>query len=493
MMRSLFSGVSGLKIHQTKMDVIGNNIANVNTIGFKSSTANFADVFYQNLQAAKGPNPAQASAGTNPMQIGLGANLAAINVNVTGQGGTQRTDRGLDLMINGEAFFVVQSEGQTYFSKAGALNVDPNGNLYSTSNGATIMGWQADAEGNVIRDTVSALRITSPDRMFTPPEATTYATLEGAIDPKCADVKSERGHIVPVSFYDQLGNSYTMNLSIKQSTTSDSEYTISISDIVTGEEGKVGGSFLAVENPDGSGTFIANPLFGTGDTGTFRFGGEDFTYVVDPVTRELDWSGTTTFPTLTFNGNLPDFVGVSSANGNTLLLEMNPGATPATNNPFPFEGMEVDFSAISRFANGGNSAVTSTRGDANDGYQRAGFMAGQLDGFTIDGAGIIYGIYTNGQKACFGQIALATFPNAAGLEAVGNSLFRTTLNSGDFDGVGVDPSTVGGLSSGALEMSNVDLATEFTSMITTQRGFQANSRIITTSDTMLEELLSLKR
>ena len=136
MMRSLFSGISGLKVHQTKMDVIGNNISNVITVGFRSSTVNFTDVFYQTTQGASGPNAATGAAGTNAVQIGLGANVASIAVDLSGTGNTQRTDRGMDVMINGDAFLIVQSNGNTYFTKSGALDIDASGTLYCTTNGA---------------------------------------------------------------------------------------------------------------------------------------------------------------------------------------------------------------------------------------------------------------------------------------------------------------------------------------------------------------------
>lgn len=161
MMRSLWSGVSGLKVHQTKLDVIGNNIANVNTIGFRGSTVNFADVYYQTTKSASGPNANTGAAGTNAMQIGLGSNVAAISVDLSGTGATNRTDRGMDIMINGDAFFVVRSGGVTCFTKAGALDVDANGMLYCTTNGASVLGWGVDANGNIRKDAVDTLTLMS--------------------------------------------------------------------------------------------------------------------------------------------------------------------------------------------------------------------------------------------------------------------------------------------------------------------------------------------
>ena len=155
--------------------------------------------------------------------------------------------------------------------------------------------------------------------------------------------------------------------------------------------------------------------------------------------------------------------------------------------------MDINYGKLTMYASDGRCSVKPVRGDADNGNAGAGNAAGSLDGFSVQTDGKIYGVYTNGDKKLLGQIAVATFANPSGLESVGNSMYASTLNSGDFDGVGVDVSEVGKLAVGALEMSDVDMATEFTNMITTQRGFQANSRIITTSDSMLEELVNLKR
>ena len=189
MMRSLYSGVAGLKTHQTRMDVIGNNIANVNTVGFKGSSVNFADQFYQTTSPATGPDAATAAAGSNAKQIGLGSQVASITTNITEQGGTSSTNRALDLAINGESFLIVKSGGATYFTKAGALNVDTNGTLYSTVNNATVQGWMADAEGNVQRDVVRDLTVMSADNLYFPPTATTNVTLKGNINKNDKDLK----------------------------------------------------------------------------------------------------------------------------------------------------------------------------------------------------------------------------------------------------------------------------------------------------------------
>lgn len=256
MMRSLFSGVSGLKVHQTKMDVIGNNIANVNTIGFKASTVNFSDVYYQTTSSASGANAETGAAGTNAMQIGLGSDVASISANISTNGGTQRTERNLDLMINGSAFFIVESGGEKFFTRSGALGVDVNGTLYNTSNGATVLGWQADAEGNIIKDNVSALSVMSADKMSSQPTATTRAVMTGNIDQNDEQVAyndTSDGYPVTISFYDNIGNSYLAKLYLMQTGADvNNMYTVSMGDLTDSS----GNSVLYTVTTDGAGNKV---------------------------------------------------------------------------------------------------------------------------------------------------------------------------------------------------------------------------------------------
>ncbi|MCR5797213.1 MAG: flagellar hook-basal body complex protein [Eubacterium sp.] len=481
MMRSLWSGVSGLKVHQTKMDVIGNNISNVNTVGFRSSSVNFTDVFYQTTQSASGPNADTGAAGKNAVQIGLGSNVAAVSVNMSGTGATSRTDRGMDLMINGDAFFIVKSGTETYFTKSGCFDVDASGTLYCTTNGASVLGWGVDERNNIRKDTVDAIKLMSPENQNIDPQSTSAVTLSGNIDSKDPlvqyDVNGD-GYPIAMGFYDSLGNYYTAKLTtMKSNETTDTEYSLGVSDILDNN----GVSILKQETLDEAGnkTYVSTEQY-------VNFAGNDLSYTVDP-------DGTVTFDKsdalLTFNGATGAFVSVTGESEGKLNLKLNDGA--AANNPFPVGGIDIDFSALTMFAASGSSAINSERGDVN-GYN-AGNSAGSINGFTINPDGKIYAVYDNGDDKLLGQIAVASFANPSGLEAVGNSLFAATLNSGEFDGIGKDISELGSFSIGALEMSDVDLATEFTNMITTQRGFQANSRTITTSDSMLEELINLKR
>lgn len=547
MMRSLNAGVSGLRVHQTKMDVIGNNIANVNTIGFKASTVNFTDVFYQTTQKATGPNPLTGSAGRNPLQIGMGTNIGTITKSIEQPGGTQRTDEAFDLMINGNSFFIVNSGGTNYFTKAGSFGIDPIGNL-CTPNGALVMGWQVDPNDptRTVADEVSSIRILTPENMYAPPVATTNVHIAGNIDSKDTQVASETGKSVSISFFDGMGYSYSAQIRIRQSPTSSTNYSVSLSN-VTDERGK---SIFVSEHKDENG----NTTYSNSDITSFNFGG--VTYEVDVneedgsitlKTQEFDENGNPVYvdedgnviplnedgsfmytngagdpilvdedgnpvldgdgnpivltpsisyltgenlytSNLSFNGESGEFhqvAGYNGEGGNGLDFSINA-------DPNPFSNINIDFSSITMQGTNGNSSLEAGKGDLEG--QGSGRRVGSLSGFGIDTAGRIYGAYDNGDSRLLGQIAVASFANPAGLEAVGNNMFAQTQNSGEFDGIGQDVSADGGsFTTGALEMSNVDLSAQFTDMITTQRGYQANSRIITVSDTLLEELINLKR
>ena len=499
MMRSLFSGISGLKVHQTKMDVIGNNIANVNTVGFKSSSVNFSDVFYQTSQYATGPNANTGAAGRNAMQIGLGSNLASITANITQTGGAQRTDNPFDVMINGDAFFVVNQGGTNYFTKNGAFNIDAAGTL-CTSTGANVMGWQVDKDGNIVKAAVSPLRIMSPENMYAEPELTTKTYLSGNIDMMDPQLVSADGFPVQVSFYDNLGNSYTAKLKVTAKAAGNpaapsaaeakaGNYSVSLMDIV--------------DSSDNSVFAKGGIIGGTGGGGSVTLGGATFDFDADGklTTKDAKFD-------LKFDPSNGSFKQVgATADAKSVQLQFTKAGTGGTLNAFNkmvtgadgkpaadqnYKGIDIDFSSITMYATSGTSKIEPTKGGLDG--TGAGLPVGNMTGVSIDTSGKIYGNYDNGIKKLLGQLAVASFANPSGLEAVGDSMFAETQNSGSFDGVGQDPTQGGGtLLTGVLEMSNVDLSSEFTQMITTQRGFQANSRIITTSDTLLEELINLKR
>ena len=550
MMRSMYSGVSGLKTHQTKMDVIGNNIANVNTVGFKSSSVTFSEIMYQNLSGASGPNALTGTGGVNAKQIGLGVTTGSTSVNITGAGASQTTGGAFDIKLNdtnsATSFFIVSNGSGTQFTRAGSFYVDGAGNLCMTSTGYNVMGWQVDpTTGDIRKDTVSALRVMSEKNMTSAPEATVNGRCEGVLDKNSTDVTSEAGQAMNLSFYDALGYSYVAKFAIKETNRDTGEYTVELTDIldstnksildqtkydsVTGtyDQDYLGDIFGAVKSqtktytPRAGWTTVdaANNIFEYNAT-YYRYdaaagnlvevadnGGGNYVQVPGGTTKTLaEAFGVSPYATGITMTNGVVTANVSSAN---YTLKFNPddgvfdyiGAN-GQDNVFlnlkdtlggNFEDIDIDFTGTKWFDNGGSSTIGMDKGDV-DGKTGTGKKLGGMIGVFVDTNGKIYGSYDNGNTILLGQIAVAQFANAMGLEKVGDNCYTTTLNSGEFDGIGVDITAGGGtMSTGMLEMSNVDLSSEFTEMITTQRGFQANSRIITVSDTLLEELINLKR
>lgn len=451
MMRSLYSGVAGLKTHQTRMDVIGNNIANVNTTAYKSQSMTFSDLMYQTTQAASGANPTTGVGGTNARQIGLGAKTSAIKTAITTQGASQTTNDPFDIMITGDSFFIVNNGQNNYFTRDGSFYVDGAGNLAMTSTGYNVMGWKVDPNdaSAIKQDTVSALRIMTTENMTYPPEATKSARISGIIDKNDTNVNAAAGKIMNLEFYDNQGYKYTAKLSV-HSTKDDGKFTVKLDDILDSK----GKTVL----PDKAKASLQ----------------QNNANVTDPV-LEFDLK----------NGSFKN-VGTAGGTESTLTLHFDTGTFPS------FTDITIDFSKCSNLNKNGSSTVSPIRGDAKE--NGAGRKVGEMSGIEIQKDGMIYANYDNGCSRLLGQIAVATFANASGLAKEGDNLYSATQNSGDFDGIGTDITTGGGyMNTGVLEMSNVDLSSEFTEMITTQRGFQANSRIITVSDTLLEELTNLKR
>lgn len=489
MMRSLYSGVSGLKVHQTKMDVIGNNISNVNTVGFKSSNVTFADVLYQTTSAATGPNAESGRAGQNAMQVGVGVGVSAISTTVDTVGGAQRTDNPFDIMIEGDGFFVVNNGSGNCFTRAGSFTIDSSGTLCNAS-GYAVMGWQVDPDNptQTVADAVTPLQIMAPENLYSEPEATEAIYFSGNIDSADTSFDSETGKLTSFSFYDNLGRSYTANLRLTQVQDADGtqiehQYVVSVVDVLDSN----GDSILVTFDEDGEAV----------ETGVnISFGGVEFEIETDGK----EYSVTSDDQLLlTFDPATGKFQSVGSEDdvdedaeeGAFNSVDFVVSLDEVDENPFA-EAIDVDFSTMTMYAQSGSTKIEPTKGNLEG--LLAGRAAGNMKGVTVDGLGMIYGVYDNGTSRLLGQVVIATFANPAGLEAVGGNLFVTSQNSGEFDGIGEAISTSGGaFKTGVIEMSNVDLSTEFTNMITTQRGFQANSRIITTSDTLLEELINLKR
>lgn len=583
MMRSLYSGVSGLKTHQVKMDVIGNNIANVNTTAFKSSSVTFSELMSQTTQKASGPDATSGKGGTNARQIGLGVKSGAINTNITTQGASQSTGNPFDIMISGSNFFVVSDGKENFFTRNGSFYVDGAGNLAMTSTGYNVMGWGVDDEtGMIKKDSVQALRIMSEANATYPPEATSQGFVSGILDKNDSDVRSSSGKSVNLNFYDNLGYGYTAKLNFKQSA-DESEYSVELERIQDSEGRNIDlsglsgfvtqrgqmrnttltfdtsaytwdGNLLKTAGENGRVLCDLNNLFETNAQGNrvlkpddainYSADGEEVTVgqalenlakafgkegsveeflslsEATQVTEELNGKVVTrtvyttvreklqnpdTFPkpsdsepTVEFNSRVfegdlirfdPTTGAFLSVNGSATNKNITLNLSQLGGN---FEDITVDVSEISMYDNKGTSTIGATSGDFKG--IGAGRRIGKMIGVSVQDNGMIYSTYDNGMTKLIGQIATAEFANVSGLEKRGDNLYSATLNSGTFDGIGVDITANGGyMSTGQLEMSNVDLSMEFTEMITTQRGFQANSRIITVSDTLLEELTNLKR
>lgn len=552
MMRSMYSAVSGLKTHQTRMDVIGNNIANVNTVAFKSSSVTFSDILYQTTSNASGANATTGTGGVNAKQIGLGTTAAATKVSITSAGASETTGNPFDIRLtdkNSTNFFIVNNGSENVFTRSGSFYVDGSGNLCMSSTGYTVMGWQVDeTTGEIRKDTVSALRIMQEKNLTSAPEATTQATIAGVLDENDADVKSDAGKVMNLNFYDNLGYQYTAKFAIK-ATGTDGEYTVELTSILDSNNKNITEGFTQAQMKE---------IFGNTDTETtiasYSSTLPGCGYTFDPKTGKLtDDNANNAEVAINTDGTIgntgktiKDVFGVSDGNfkniqdsdkasnddykfesvqnadgsfsyqikkksatnllkfntedgkfnsiggGTDKSVELNLNTTSLNANR-NFQNITVDFSQCLNYENGGKSTIGADAG-ATDGKTGKGRKLGAMTGIFIDTNGRIYGTYDNGNTELLGQIAVAQFSNASGLEKVGESCYRTTLNSGEFDGIGVEISADGSsMTTGELEMSNVDLSSEFTSMITTQRGFQANSRVITTSDTLLEELVNLKR
>ncbi|WP_314647739.1 flagellar hook protein FlgE [uncultured Microbacterium sp.] len=387
MLRSLYSGISGLRSHQTMLDVTGNNIANVNTAGYKASSVLFQDSLSQ-LVGNPGI-PDDQVGGRNPAQVGLGVQVAGIRTNFA-QGSAQATGRGGDLMISGDGFFAVRAGGETLYTRAGGFSFDPTGKMV-TADGAIVQGW--GAQNGVVNTGQAVGNIVLPLDAVSPARETTTATVTGNL-PATAAVGDEI--VRDVTVYDPQGAPSTLSLTFTRTAT---------------------------------GWNVVEPT--SGASGALEFD-----------------EGTQT--------------------GGGLVLNA---------------GVSIDLTAVTGYATLSTVAVTGQNGSA----------AGTLKSYSITGDGSIVGTFSNGATQTLGKIAMATFANPEGLEKAGGSSYRVSVNSGAAQMGAAGQAGFGNLVSGTLEMSNVDLSQEFTNLIVAQRGFQANARIITTSDEVLQELTQLKR
>ncbi len=551
MMRSLFSGVAGLKTHQTRMDVIGNNIANVNTTAYKSQSMTFSDIMYQTTQNASGAS--ERTGGVNARQIGLGVQTSAISTAIDQQGASQTTNNPFDIMISGSAFFVVNNGTEQLYTRDGTFYVDGAGNLAMQSTGYFVQGWNStDGQTIDINSGIGKLQIMNAANLTYPPAATTQAVMSGNVDSNDSNVKSAAGRVMTLEFYDDRGYLYTAKFSVKtmrnssnqQMTTSDPEYpgttddkyqpvySITLSDILDSNNESIGVTALSKVSFGNDGTWtkafasgkdetslteamtlagktladfggnlqdykssaleadgkttsklagILGEQFGLSDAVIDSYG-KDATFTYDSATQSITITSKAKTNILSFD---PDTGAYTGADQLTLKFDNTAGTQLES-----FKPVALDVSTLTNVNTNGSSTFKATKGDLEG--NNTGRMIGEMNGISVEVSGKIWASYSNGQSKLLGQIASAEFANASGLEKSGDNLYKATNNSGE--ATIQDITTDGGrMNTGVLEMSNVDLSQEFTTMITTQRGFQANSRIITVSDTLLEELTNLKR
>ncbi len=415
MMRALFSGVSGLRNHQTRMDVIGNNIANVNTVGFKASRVTFKEAFVQLLQGAG--RATATDGGTNPIQIGNGMNVGSIDQLFT-QGSLESTGQPLDLAIQGDGLFILNNGQRNVYTRAGNFQLDANGHLVAPGSGDVVQGIVADASG-AFSSSSSIGDITIQLGQKSPPQATSIINLTGNLDATAA-----------------VGTTHTMSISVYDSGGAPHQLDVTFTNTAPGQWSWQASSATAPVTPAGTGTVTFNA---NGSLATFTYPGGGSSLTLSP------------------SGGQPFNVTIAAGTAN-------------------------GFDGLAGFANPSNAVVSNQNG----------YQAGDLMNVSVDSAGIITGFFSNGVSRPLAQVALAHFTNPSGLVRTGDNVYETSPNSGlpviGFAGASSNST----ITPGALETSNVDISQEFTNMIIAQRGFQANARVITTADEMLNELVNLR-
>lgn len=463
MMRSLYSGVSGMQNHQTRLDVIGNNVANVNTTGFKKGRVNFQDMISQQLAGSS--RPTTEIGGVNPKEVGLGVMVASIDTIFT-QGNLQSTGVGTDVAIQGNGFFVLKSGEESFYSRAGAFGVDSEGTLVNPADGLRVQGWMAEnLNGEMVINTAgSSEDLIIPIGAKDPAKATEnvlFACNLNKTMPEILDGASPADIVAGTwatefNVFDSFGNKHNLAVSFTRVVGNPNQWQATVS--VDPENEAITQTRVGLGTTDGTGnTFLVNfdnngSLLGVTDTAgnVSNPTGEiilQTSFAVADTNPDADGNPTRQ----TFNINL----GIIGAQKDTITQSASASSTKA--------------------------------------FDQDGYTMGYLDNFKIDQSGTITGVYSNGTNREIGQLALASFTNQGGLEKAGNNTYVQTNNSGTAN---ISTSGIAGkgtLLAGALEMSNVDLTAEFTDMIVTQRGFQASSKSIQTADTLLDTVLNLKR
>lgn len=457
MMRSLFAGVSGLKNHQTRMDVIGHNISNVNTYGYKATRVTFQDMLSQTIAGAA--KPEENRGGVNPKQVGLGMTVASIDRLFT-QGSLQTTGNQTDVAISGDGFFVVADGDKRYYTRSGTFGLDRDGNLVNPSNGLKVQGWRAvtDANGQkVVRASGQTEDLVVPVYGKVDAKETNNIRYKCNLDSRSAIVppeadarmRSSAAVTTNIDVYDNLGDTHRLTMTFWK--TGANQWTASAA--VTGSSTPV-----TMDVPAGGGQNNQN---NPSSRINLRFSPDGKLMAISDASSPDEMNQ----GTLSVNANYR-----VQGDPQVRTIRLNLGEAGV-------------LSGITQF-----SSVSTTKAVEQDGYSM-----GYMESFSIDNSGLITGVYSNGTKQAIGQMAMAVFTNNQGLTASGENLFEVSNNSG-LPNIG--PAAEAGrgkIVAGTLEMSNVDLSDQFTDMIVTQRGFQANSRTIQTTDQMLQEVLTLKR
>ncbi len=563
MVRSMYSGVSGLRSHQQRLDVIGNNVSNANTYGFKSSRATFRDMFYQNVRnAAQGTS---SRGGINPSAIGYGASLSSVDLLMEVSSMTP-TGNPLDVAITGEGFLqVMDNDGNIFYTRAGMLHVDPTTGYLVDGNGYFVLGTQAkDATVGIVGQEPGTSRIKIELPTLDAKQASVTKQIGGNEFTMTASNIGDAGN-ASINFslaYDMpagqdievviSGNNIEVNVNPTSTFSTVADFMDQVNSMITDKLGEThpAGSFVLTMDPPltvtGNVAYPGDVITGeqliksdAGPTGglielsedakdkniqfiakrlgsTFSGDGEVTLSITHDTTTDL-WNVSAAVA----GGNTYELNGITLAalTGSAGVM-LKPqaggggagggGAAPDENDYFT---ISIPKSALElqdpNDPAAGYTDTTVTLGTAhpqhpsgclglNAGFQLEGGTEGgpqtimNITGFGIGADGTLTG-QAGGERLIFGRIDLANFDNPKGLQQSGNSYFAETQNSGKPQYAVPGEDGTGALKNSALEMSNVDLAQEFSDMITTQRGYQANSRLITVSDTMLEELINLKR
>ena len=508
MLRSLYAGVSGLRNNQVRMDVIGNNIANVNTVAFKSGRVTFKEGFAQLLQGASRPPGDQG--GLNPIQIGLGMQIGSIDSSFA-QGNIETTGLNTDVAIQGNAFFTVRKGNQSFYTRSGNFQVDGSGNMVSPTNGFVVQGQTY--ENGILQDGIHDIKLPFGQKVSS--KTTTQTTLAGNLnasaqifqgdftDPAVRDLPANSGSWTEsqIAVYDSEGGKHDIKIQMWKTAANQWNWRVDpLASAITSPyttDSATPPSDIALPTPPTGYEILPANVKVTSATGTEYSSPADYSVSSGPppavqFTAQMPSSAainisyfmSPTAPAAGSNTNSGvitfDTSGIMSANIKGAIDFAVPGTAPVQINLKMAGGV----SGLTQFAATSSTAVLR---DQN------GYTSGTLQNFAIDRFGVITGFFTNGTTAPLAKVVLADFNNPAGLQRVGDNMYQESANSGGavmgFALEGSDSQ----LTSGALEMSNVDLAQEFTNMIVAQRAFQANGKVVSTSDEMLQDLMQIKR